>query len=194
MNDMITFEAALLRGRFIVFNERPDFDFVKVKQTHSCLVIPEDKLALDTEGDGILGTTNAPKAILTADCVPLVLLGQDEHTVIHAGWRGLATNILSNELVQNIKPTYAYIGPHIRAEHYEVQPDFLENFPDHQEAFSRHNGKIFFNLAAVATAQLKKAYPHIVIEDCGLCTFHGSNFHSYRRNKTTQRNWNIYFP
>lgn len=191
---MITFEAALLRGRFIVFNERPDFDFIKVKQTHSSAVIPENKVAPDTEGDGILGTSNAPKAILTADCVPLVLLGQNDHTVIHAGWRGLASNILSNELVQKINPTYAYIGPHIRPEHYEVQPDFLENFPDYQEAFSRHNGKIFFNLAFVATAQLKKAYPHIVIEDSGLCTFQGPNFHSYRRNKTTQRNWNIYFP
>lgn len=194
MNDIITFEAPLLRGRFIVFNQRPDFDFVKVKQTHSSIIVPEETVIEGLEADGILGNTSTPKAILTADCVPLVLLGSAEHTVIHAGWRGLAGNILGQDLVKKINPTYAYIGPHIRPEHYEVQEDFLANFPEYPEAFSRHHGKIFFNLAHVACAQLKKAYPNIVIEDAGLCTFAGSNFHSYRRNKTTERNWNIYIP
>lgn len=194
MNDIITFEAPLLRGRFIVFNQRPDFDFIKVKQTHSSIVLSEENITDNCEADGILGNSNLPKAILTADCVPLVLLGSDSHTAIHAGWRGLAGNILSNDLVKNINPTYAFIGPHIRPEHYEVQEDFISNFSEYPEAFSKHHGKIFFNLAHVATAQLKKAYPNIVIEDCGLCTFSGANFHSYRRDKTTQRNWNIYIP
>jgi YfiH family protein len=190
----ITFEAPLLRGRFIVFNSRPDFDFLKVKQTHSDLVIPEDKCSIEIEGDGIVGTTEVPKVILTADCVPIVLLGKDSHVVIHAGWRGLAQNILGNELVKSINPTYAFIGPHIRPEHYEVQPDFLSNFPDFSAAFTQHHGKIYFNMEYVATAQLKNAYPGIVVEDCGLCTFSNLKFHSYRRDKTTQRNWNIYFP
>jgi YfiH family protein len=190
----ITFEAPLLRGRFIVFNSRPDFDFLKVKQIHSDLVIPEDKCTDEIEGDGIIGISDVPKAILTADCVPIILLGKEKHVVIHAGWRGLAQNILAKEFVKSINPIYAYIGPHIRPEHYEVQPDFLSNFPNFSEAFTGHHDKIYFNMEYVATRQLVDAYPGIVVEDCGLCTFSNLKFHSYRRDKTTQRNWNIYFP
>lgn len=195
MNDIITYEAPLLRGRFIVFSQRPDFDFLRVKQTHSDQVIPASLCAQgETPADGIWSSDKSALAILSADCIPLVLLGKDEHAVIHAGWRGLAQNILTNELVKKIKPTYAFIGPHIRPEYYEVQADFLANFPKYPEAFSKHNEKNYFNLQMVATAQLKDAYPGIVIEDSGLCTFHEQKFHSYRRNKTTERNWNIYLP
>lgn len=195
MNETITYEAPLLRGRFIVFNKKPALDFLKVKQTHSDLVIPEALCANNERiGDGIIGSSITPKVILTADCVPLVLMGKDEHVVIHAGWRGLAQNILANELVKKINPTYAFIGPHIRPQHYEVQCEFFVNFPSHPLAFTKNEEKIYFDLAYVASAQLKAAYPGIVIEDCGLCTFADLKFHSYRRDKTTERNWNIYFP
>lgn len=195
MSELITFEAPLLRGRFIVFNQKPELDLLKVKQIHSAIIVQEDQCQSQlTEADGILGSEIIPKAILTADCVPLVLIGKDSHVVIHAGWRGLAQNILSHELVKKINPTYAFIGPHIRPEHYEVQADFLGNFPHFPEAFTRHHGNIYFNLASVAVKQLKTTFPDIVIEDCGLCTFADQKFHSYRRNKTTDRNWNIYFP
>lgn len=194
MLDLITFEAPLLRGRFIVFNQRPAFEFLKVKQIHSDIVVSEDQCQTEVEADGIGGSNSIPKAILTADCVPLVLIGPDAHVVIHAGWRGLAQNILMNEMIKKINPTYAFIGPHIRPEHYQVQADFLPNFPDFPEAFGDGHGNIYFNLASVATKQLSTSYPGIVIEDCGLCTFSNQKFHSYRRNKTIDRNWNIYFP
>ena len=194
MMDLITFEAPLLRGRFIVFNSRPEFEHLKIKQTHSDIFLHEDQCATEQIGDGIYGDSMVPKAILTADCVPVVLIGADSHVVIHAGWRGLAQNIVGHPAVVALKPIYAFIGPHIRPEHYEVQSDFLVNFPNHQEAFTVHNGKIYFNLEYVLTSQLKALYPNIVIEDCGLCTFRDLKFHSYRRDKTTNRNWNVYFP
>lgn len=194
MNDLITFEAPLLRGRFIVFNSRPEFELIKIKQTHSDIVLHEDQCTIEQIGDGIYGSSTAPKAILTADCMPLVLIGADSHVVIHAGWRGLAQNILKHPAIAAIKPTYAYIGPHIRPEHYEVQSDFYVNFTGHKDAFSVQNDKSYFNLEYVATSQLKALYPDIVIEDCGLCTFRDLKFHSYRRDKTPNRNWNIYLP
>ncbi len=194
MNEAVTYETSLLRGRFMVFNERPDLDFFKVKQTHSDIVLKEEQCGPEQIGDGIIGESNTPKAILTADCVPLVLLGKNQHVAIHAGWRGLAQNILIHELVKKMQPTFAFIGPHIRQMNYEVQKDFLSNFPDHQDAFKTVDGKIYFNLSHVAFAQLKAAYPGIVIEDCGLCTFADPKFHSYRRNQTSSRNWNMYFP
>ena len=192
MNNQV-YEKALLRGRFIVYSEKPDLEFLKVKQTHSADVLPEDQCH-NLEADGIVGSNKVPKVILTADCVPLVLIGEKSHAVVHAGWKGLATHILANERIKAIKPYYAFIGPHIRQKNYEVQPDFLSNFPQNPDAFSRVSDKIFFNLSIVAHAQLQSLYPGIKIEDCGLCTFEDAKFHSYRRNKTTERNWNIYIP
>jgi copper oxidase (laccase) domain-containing protein len=191
MNEIITFEAPLLRGRFIVFNSHPEFE---LKQIHSDIVLNEDQCGVEQIGDGIFGDSMVPKAILTADCVPLVLIGATSHVVVHAGWKGLAQKIIGHPVIVALNPTYAYIGPHIRPEHYEVQPDFLANFPEHKEAFTVHNGRIYFNLEYVVVSQLKALYPSIVIEDCGLCTFLELKFHSYRRDKTTQRNWNVYFP
>jgi hypothetical protein len=194
MNTNITFEVPLLRGRFIVFNSRPNFDFLKIKQTHSNIILSEDFCHTDQTGDGILGDSDLPKAILTADCVPIVLLGKDKHVVIHAGWRGLAQNILSNPAVIDINPSFAFIGPHIRSENYEVQVDFINNFSGYPKAFSEKDGKTYFNLEHVVSSQLKSLFPNIVIDDCGLCTFKEVKFHSYRRDLTINRNWNVFFP
>lgn len=194
MSSTATFETNLAKGRFVVFPERPDMPLLKVHQCHSDIIVSDKTCDENQKADGIVGNTNTPKAILTADCVPLVLIGPSDHVVIHAGWRGLAQNILSNPLALAIKPYYAFIGPHIRPADYEVQSDFLSNFELYPDAFSHHSGKIYFNLSLVAHQQLSQAYPGISIVDCGLCTFRETRFHSYRRDKTTQRNWNIYFP
>lgn len=193
MSESILFEKELPRGRFVVYGKRPDFDFLKVKQTHSAIVLPEDS-CMDVEADGIVGNNRVPKVILTADCVPLVFIGEAGHAVVHAGWRGLAQNILAHESIKKIKPFYVFVGPHIRPENYEVQPDFLSNFPKNPDAFSKHSDKIVFNLSKVAQSQLTTLYPGVKIEDCGLDTFSDTKFHSYRRDKNSERNWNIYFP
>lgn len=194
MNAKVTYEKKLSRGRFVVYDDQPDFNLIKIKQTHSSIVLLENECDGNATGDGIYGETNTPKAILTADCVPIVVLGKDGHVTIHAGWRGLAQNILASPLVKKIQPQYAFIGPHIRRNYYEVQKDFLSNFPLHQDAFYQDNDRIIFDMAQVTSAQLNSLYPSIKIEDCNLCTFFETKFHSYRRNKTDKRNWNIYFP
>lgn len=193
MNDHIIFEANLLKGRFIVYDSKPDFDFLKVHQIHSDIIVTEEACGSMPKADGIIGNTSVAKVILTADCVPLVLIGKEKHAVIHAGWRGLAQNILGNSLLKEINPYYAFIGPHIRALNYEVQNDFLANFPLNQDAFLHQSDKIYFNLSQVAITQMSELFPGITIEDCGLCTFEETRFHSYRRDKTSERNWNIYW-
>lgn len=195
MNDAnVTFEAPLLRGRFLVYNQKPSLDLMSVKQTHSNIVHSEENCHHLLEGDGIIGTSSNPKAILTADCLPIVLIGQNGHAVIHAGWKGLSNKILLNDLVKSISPTYAFIGPHIRQDQYEVQADFLAHFPDNLSAFKNINSKIYFDMALTASQQLADHYKNIVIEDCNLCTLLDSKFHSYRRNQTPNRNWNVYIP
>ncbi len=186
------FEKDLPRGRFCVYESQPEIDLLRVKQTHSSIVLPEDD-CYGMLADGMVGDSHSLMAILTADCLPIVLLGENEHALVHAGWRGLQNQILINPLIQKIKPFYAFIGPHISQDHYEVSPDFKNNFPDEQ-LFKEIENKIFFSLSLAAKYQLQRFYPGITIEESFQCTFADEKFHSYRRNKTTQRNWNIYSP
>jgi YfiH family protein len=189
---VLVFKKDLPRGQFCTYQTRPDFNLIRVKQTHSAIVLDE-KSSNDLEADAIVGDSLIPKAILTADCLPILLLGEKEHAIIHAGWRGLYNEILKNELIKKINPTYAFIGPHISMPHYEVQADFKENFSYHN-AFVEREGKLYFDLSKMAHVQLMALYPEIKIECSGICTFSNENFHSYRRNKTAERNWNVYLP
>lgn len=189
----LIYKKDLPRGQFCVYQSRPDFDLIRVKQVHSCLVLNENQSGEALEADGMAGSSKTPMAILTADCLPILLLGEKEHAFIHAGWRGLQKEILKHDLIKKIKPFYAFIGPHISTPNYEVQSDFRENFP-YPEAFMEKEGKLYFSLTIVAGIHLKALYPGISLEDSGECTFSNENFHSYRRNKTSERNWNIYIP
>ncbi|MGZ3808023.1 MAG: polyphenol oxidase family protein, partial [Bacteriovorax sp.] len=184
----LVFEKELPRGKFCVYQTRPAFNLLKVKQTHSDIVLNENNCN-DIEADGMVGSSPVPMAILTADCLPIVLLGESEHAFVHAGWRGLHNEILNSDLIKKIKPFYAFIGPHISVMNYEVQPDFKKYFSS-PRAFTESEGKIFFNLSIVAREQLATFYPGIQIEESGLCTFSDERLHSFRRNKTTERNWN----
>jgi YfiH family protein len=186
------FKKQLPQGQFCVYQSRPDFNLKRVRQTHSSIVLDE-KNCNELEADGMVGSSKTPMAILTADCVPILLLGEKDHAMVHAGWRGLHNQILTNELIKKINPTYAFIGPHISVDNYEVQADFLENF-EHKDAFVQKDGKWYFDLSIMTKFQLEKAYPGIKIEESGIDTFTNEQFYSYRRNKTTDRNWNVYIP
>lgn len=188
----LVFEKAMPRGNFHVYQSRPDFDLLRVKQTHSSIVLNEYH-CYEFEADGMEGSSLKPMAILTADCLPVLLIGESSHALIHAGWKGLQNEILKNDLIKKINPFYAFIGPHISAKNYEVQADFKANFNE-PRAFIEKNGKIFFDLSIIARLQLESTYKEIKVEDSGLCTFEDQRFHSYRRNKTTDRNWNVYIP
>ncbi|MBP9682050.1 MAG: polyphenol oxidase family protein [Bacteriovorax sp.] len=188
----IVFEKELPRGKFFIYRNPPVFPLLKVKQTHSNIVLDEGHCQ-EAIGDAIVGQSKTPMAILTADCLPILLLGESGHAFVHAGWKGLDNHILKNELIQNIKPTYAFIGPHISRKHYEVQADFREHFP-YPEAFHEQEGKLFFSLLKMACIQLETLYPRITIEESGKCTFENEELYSFRRNKTTLRNWNLYIP
>ncbi len=187
------FEKQLPRGKFCTYQSRPSFAFIRVRQTHSDIVHDETNCS-DLEGDGMVGVSKTPMAILTADCLPVVILGEQGHAFVHAGWRGLHNEILGHEKIAALKPFYAFVGPHISVRHYEVQPDFKQNFPALPQSFIQRDGKLFFDMNTVVNLQLQKFFPGIKIEISELCTFEESQLFSYRRNKTAERNWNMYIP
>ncbi len=170
-----------------VYTQKPDFNFLEVMQVHGDQIIDSSVASTSlVKADGMISTGHETLAIKTADCLPVAIIGQAGHALVHAGWRGLKQEILKNKELLKIEPTHFYIGPHIR--NYEVGAEFSELFPNFTET---KNEKLYLELENVARKQIKDIYPQSIIESTEHCTFTDSSFHSYRRDRTTERNWNI---
>jgi polyphenol oxidase len=90
-------------------------------------------------------------AVLTADCLPVLLAAADGSVVAaaHAGWRGLAAGVLESTVAAlraRMAPgvqLQCWIGPGISARHFEVQDDVREAFvaADAQAAAAFERGR-----------------------------------------------------
>jgi hypothetical protein len=190
------FEHNFDTGKYTVFNDKPEISkLISFKQIHSNKVIefnPDEEIP---ECDGIVFNKEAARkysfAVLTADCLPILLFGLDKIAFVHAGWRGLSNNILASELIKSIKPKTAFIGPSISAKNFIVTNEFKENFKDSIDYFEKDK-ELRFNLQAEAMKQLNINFPGIYTINCAQCTFDNEQYNSYRRDKTDKRNWNIF--
>ena len=190
----VLWEKDLPQGRFMVFQSKPEQPMLEVQQTHSSEVL----MAKDhgKEADGIIQFNSAEKvnlAIKTADCIPFLVLGREGYGMIHAGWRGIHGNIQDHELINKLQPQFFLLGPHASVNHYEVGPEFKENFPQ-SSAFEQREQQLYFNLAKELASRIKNSYPDAQIEISHACTIADKQFHSFRRDQTKQRNWNLFFP
>lgn len=182
----------LNRGRFETWTEKPEVDFHHVTQVHGVDIVSLE--TLPTEADGIMASWedfNQPLSIKTADCFPILIEGEKGVIHLHAGWRGLASGILERPEISMIHPQRVLIGPSIHSCCFEVSRDFKDNFQDSSH-FSEREGKLFFDLQMEAKSRLRKIFSHLLIDIAPMCTCCDERFHSYRRDKTTQRNWNLY--
>ena len=81
----------------------------------------------------VTAVAGAALAVTTADCVPVVLFGEDQRTVgvAHAGWRGLLDGVVGataeSMAALGAPPTEAILGPSICAAHYEFGADDLDH-------------------------------------------------------------------
>jgi len=186
------YSEGLNRGRFETWTKKPETISLHPIQVHGTnIVTPEE---LPCEADGIIVAWedfNKPLAIKTADCLPIVIEGEDGVVFLHAGWRGLADGILSRPEIERVKPQRVFIGPSIHPCCFEVSDDFKKNFPD-SPFFRSINNKTYFNLQEEAKRLLRKKFPSLLIQIAPVCTCCNEDLHSYRRNKTTDRNWNLY--
>lgn len=188
----IQFRESLNRGRFETWSVKPDMDFLSVKQVHGTDIVAPENLPADADGLFVSWKDfNRPLAIKTADCMPIVIEGETGVVFLHAGWKGLAHGILKKPEIKKIHPQRVLIGPSIHDCCFEVSPDFKENFPG-SPYFREENGKLYFDLQKEAKHQLREIFPNLLIEVAPSCTSCKMNFHSWRRDKNQERNWNLY--
>ncbi|MFP5385846.1 MAG: polyphenol oxidase family protein [Bacteriovoracia bacterium] len=188
----VAFSESLNRGRFETWTKKPEMEFIHATQVHGTdIVSPE---TLPAEADGIIVSWEnfeKPLAIKTADCLPIVIEGEKGVIFLHAGWRGLANGILNKPEIEMINPQRVFIGPSIHECCFEVSKDFKDNFPD-SPFFKKVKDKYFFNLQEEAKRQLREKFPSLLVQYAPVCTSCNNSLHSYRRDKTKERNWNLY--
>lgn len=146
--------------------------------------------------------------VMSADCLPILLTDAEGRQVaaMHAGWRGLANGIVSNTLAlfrQALitkgfppSPIYAWLGPAIGPDHFEVGSDVKQAFCqkkhhvdlNYQQAFTPINdSKYLADLYQLATLELHYCGIHHVYGG-GFCTYcETERFFSYRRSHPTGR-------
>ena len=175
--------------------KKPNKKYFELNQTHSSkiqsLTEIKNTSTLRT-GDGIFWkdkdlSKNEAIAIKTADCLSILIHQDHSHYLIHAGWRGLQKGILKN--IHNFKE--AVFLPSIRPCCFEVTNEFIDYFPNSSN-FHKKNNRLYFDLQAEAFSQLKEISPKSKITTNNKCTYCApENFHSFRRDKTKQRNYTL---
>ncbi|WP_421084547.1 laccase domain-containing protein [Rothia nasimurium] len=158
---------------------------------------PEDMRAAAPEADAA-SSFGTPLAIMVADCIPLVFVGEHQQTgapvlgVAHAGRKGLLDGVIQAEISDmvargagNIK---AWIGPSICGRCYEVpeqmQRESVALIPEVKSETSW--GTPGLDLPAGAVAVLKEI-PQVtsISQELAACTFETPDLYSHRGH--TQR-------
>ena len=157
------------------------------------------------DGDALItNVKEVPLLILTADCVPVVIIDPKNKAVgvAHAGWRGTYDKICKNtidEMIKNYKSNpedlICVIGPSIGPCCYEVSKDLVEKFntnlANHAGEFDIiKDDKYFLDLWKINELTLKdcnvKDENIINLQICTNCNH--DKFYSYRKhNKTPKR-------
>ncbi|NMM28145.1 MAG: peptidoglycan editing factor PgeF [Glaciimonas sp.] len=171
-------------------------------QVHGTVIVDAANLSGIPEADaGFTIAKGVVCAIMTADCLPVLLCDQNGRVVAaaHAGWRGLSSGILEKTVARmraaGADEITAWLGPAIGPNYFEVGEDVRQAFVAHEVSASgafkpitAHGGKYLADMYALAHARLQRAGVHSI---CGgeFCTVSDTRrFFSYRRDKITGRN------
>lgn len=141
------------------------------------------------EADGVVTTLEAAAAVvITADCLPVALIAPEAVAMIHAGWRGLAADVLRNGVAALREAgaedeIHVAIGPGIGVCCYEVNTHVHRAFMRYGRGTARLSNHA--HLKSIARLQLQSTgIPPDHIHDVDICTMCAprSLFHSHRRD------------
>lgn len=161
-------------------------------QVHGTDVVIEPQPGIPTADAMLTRSKNTVCAVMTADCLPLLLASTcgREVAAAHAGWRGLCGGVIENTVrafSAPAKEVIAWLGPAISPRHFEVGDEVRAVFVQHDgaaaECFVRNEagrwqadlyGLARLRLAAVGVRQVSGG---------DRCTFaEKDTFFSYRRD------------
>lgn len=153
----------------------PDRAWNVLRQVHGARVVEATAPGqhADTEADALVTRTlGVPVAVRTADCAPVVLVGDGEVAVVHAGWRGLVAGVVGAAVESLATPAgelVAHLGPTIRPTDYEfVGPELdtvIAALGPAVRSETRQGTAALDVPAAVAAALERSGVPRLVDHD-----------------------------
>jgi polyphenol oxidase len=165
-----------------------------LQQVHGdrSLRVTEEIFDGEQQADAVFTTQpNIVLAILTADCLPILLCADDgsEIAAIHAGWRGLSAGIVESTIARLRTPRsnlLAWLGPAIGRASYEVGDEvrtaFVAKFSGAASAFvATRPGHWLCDLYALVRQKLHAVGVEKIFGG-NFDTFTDSRFYSYRRD------------
>jgi polyphenol oxidase len=170
---------------------------VWLQQVHGTAVINLAEHQNIIEADAsVTFNANAICAIMTADCLPVLLCDEagSAAAAAHAGWRGLCAGVIEQTVAKmhcDASKLLAYLGPAIGPQHFEVGDEVRQAFMQHStEAAAafvpKAEGKWLADIYLLARQRLHAAGV-TQIYGGGFCTVAEPRFFSYRRDKITGR-------
>lgn len=186
-------------------NSYPDFEFIRVKQTHSDIIVQSSDISLDHQviaDSHYTNKKNTALCVATADCIPILVSHKESGYIaaIHAGWRGVANQILMKTIERlrqlGIRPETleVFIGPHIQVESFQVEIDVRDQILASLRSFGGlqlndyyqelPSGKFLVDLNSITSTQLQNmGVVNENIINLHIDTVAELDFHSHRRDK-----------
>ena len=165
-----------------------------MNQVHGTAVAVMEAGSETPEADAMV-SRGVPLAVMVADCIPAVLVGQGAAgpvlAAVHAGRPGLAAGVIPAAVEQmralGAAGIQAWLGPSICGACYEVPAALREDVAAAIPATwsTTSWGTPGLDLPAGARSQLQAAGVDIMYS--GPCTLENGDLFSYRRNKDTGR-------
>lgn len=134
-------------------------------------------------------------AVLTADCLPILVSSDLAVAAIHAGRKGIGNRIIEKTMAAmksiGADNFQAIIGPSICAQCYEVSPELYREFILHTPEAATRSTLHSLDLRRAATSQLLSF--GAAITDVNICTKESTDHYSYRKNATRCREAGVVF-
>lgn len=167
--------------------ERPQS---RMRQVHGATVLAA-RPGECGEGDAqVTAVAGLALAVVTADCVPVLIAAGDRVAAVHAGWRGFVAGVVAAALDELGDPTHAiaWIGPAIGPCCYEVGEEVAAPVVARSSAAVRSAGRrgrphldlplaVEIELARSGVGEIRR------LELCTAC--HPEILESYRRDGTS---------
>ena len=195
-------DEAVRANRQILHAQLPSVTTITwLNQVHGTRVIhAPSQYAKGVEADAVWSDESGIAcAVMTADCLPVVLADVDGQCVAaaHCGWRGLASGILKHTIEgMPVDPSrlVAWLGPAIGPSAFEVGGDVLAAFYLAEDDLAVHpipetDNKYFLDLNILAGRQLLAlGLDPTHVSGGDTCTYGDpQRFYSYRRDGKTGR-------
>ena len=171
-----------------------------LNQNHGTNIFNYDERGKQNYDGFLLAHKRKAMGLKTADCIPLFLWNKkvDKIYGLHCGWKGIVNGIIEKVLNSNNGKdlAYAFLGPHISQENFEVQKDLISILDkaniDTSKALIQKKERFYLSLRELCRHKLDN-FSVEIINNKSECSYENKDkLFSFRRAKEKTSN-NITF-